>query len=348
MEDRLIDILVFAPLAPLLGIILFWFIQMILVEFLKYNLSKIWNRHGAFCRFSNFMGLFFQSLTHVMGYTLTGIGVDEFSLGVDNENVRPKREKEGLPKWLADVFITFGPFFVPPLMIFLVLLPSSNFLKILDFNYFVGYGFSNVLTSFGVLMERFGLRFISMIVNIDLFNPFHVGFMLLLIIVGLGIRPSYIEGDKRVDMMYDLRLIKNLMAAHPLYFVSFICVLYIIFYVLFLFHMPFYVLFFSFFGWLSVIAIVAVLIAMILIAFIRFSDRTASYLRFIPFIVFIASYILIRVFFLIFPNPFKYSSSIVVSTVASLLAGFLLAKFENDKVKMLATIERIEEMENER
>ncbi|HEC81301.1 MAG TPA: hypothetical protein ENI42_02585, partial [Thermoplasmatales archaeon] len=83
MAYSLVDVLVFAPLAPLLALILFWFIQLLMIESLKHQLSKIWENHGALCRFSNFMGVFFQALAHVAGYTLTGIGVAEFSLSVD-------------------------------------------------------------------------------------------------------------------------------------------------------------------------------------------------------------------------------------------------------------------------
>ena len=45
MEGSIIDILIFAPLAPILGVMLFWFIQLLFIESEKYLLSKIRTKH---------------------------------------------------------------------------------------------------------------------------------------------------------------------------------------------------------------------------------------------------------------------------------------------------------------
>ena len=45
MVDSTIDIIIFAPLAPIFGVILFWFIQLLFIESQKYLLSTIREKH---------------------------------------------------------------------------------------------------------------------------------------------------------------------------------------------------------------------------------------------------------------------------------------------------------------
>ncbi|KAA0008211.1 MAG: hypothetical protein DRN01_00395 [Thermoplasmata archaeon] len=340
MDYSLVDVLVFAPLAPLLALILFWFIQLLMIESLKHQLSKIWENHGALCRFSNFMGVLFQTIAHVAGYTLTGIGVAEFSLSVDDSRVSPKRERKGVPEWIANLFLTLGPFFIPSFVVFLLLLFSPDVYAVLS-NLVVddSFTFSGMLISFGSLLHQFGVAFLTFLINLDLFNPFHVGFLVLFLFFGLGIRPSYIgEERRRVSMLYDLSMIKKMLTNHPVYVIATIAVIYIIFYLFFLLKVQFYVIFFSFLGWLSIIAIVAILAAHVLVMMFRVSDLLPSYKRFLPFVVPVVSYIILRLFFLVFPTSLQYSLSLVLTVVATVVVSILLLEFETNKLKMFSKI----------
>ena len=57
-----VDIIVFAALAPILGVLLFWFIQLLFIESQKYLLSKIRKKHEPLCNFTNFAGILFQTI----------------------------------------------------------------------------------------------------------------------------------------------------------------------------------------------------------------------------------------------------------------------------------------------
>jgi len=52
MTGSPIDIIIFAPLAPLFGVILFWFIQLLFIESQKYLLSKIRPKHEPYLQIS--------------------------------------------------------------------------------------------------------------------------------------------------------------------------------------------------------------------------------------------------------------------------------------------------------
>ena len=73
----------------------------------------------------------------------------------------------------------------------------------------------------------------------DLFNPLHVGFLFVLLFFGLGIRPSYIgeERKEKIDMIHDLKNIKDHLVEKPLYILVIILGLYV-FYFLSLFLNP--------------------------------------------------------------------------------------------------------------
>lgn len=342
MDYSLVDILLFAPLAPLLALLLFWFIQLLMIESLKHHLSRIWENHGALCRFSNFIGVFFQALAHSAGYTLTGIGVAEFTLSVSESKVSPKKEKKGVPEWVANLFLAFGPFFLPPLIIFLLLLTSPDVHVMLE-NLVVneGYTFSSMLITFGSLLYQFGITFLTLLTSLDLLNPFHLCFLMLFLFFGLGIRPSYIgEEHKRVGMLHDLALIKKTLLKHPLYVIATLTVTYLLFYLFFLLHLPFYVIMFSFLGWLALIAIVAIISSHLLVAVFLLSDQLPSYKHFLPFIVPVVSYILLRLLFLVFPTKLQYAISLLLTVFITLLIGFLLLRFETNKLKMLSEIKQ--------
>lgn len=340
MDYSLLDILLFAPLAPLLALLLSWFIQLLMIESLKHHLSKIWENHGALCRFSNFIGVFFQALAHSAGYTLTGIGVAEFSLSVSESKVSPKKEKKGVPEWVASLFLAFGPFFLPPLIIFLLLLMSPDIqLMFGKLTVNEGYTFSSMLISFGSLLHQFGVTFLTLLINLDLLNPFHLCFLMIFLFFGLGIRPSYIgEEHKRVGMLHDLALIKKTLLNHPMYVTATLIITYLLFYLFFLLQLPFYVTIFSFLGWLALIAIVAIISSHLLLALFLLSDRLPSYKRFLPFIVPVVSYILLRLLFLVFPTKLQYAISLLLTVFITLMIGFLLLRLETNKLKMLSEI----------
>ena len=58
--DYSIDIVVFAPLAPILAALLLWFIQLLFIQSEKFLLGKIRPKHESLCKFTNFLGILFQ------------------------------------------------------------------------------------------------------------------------------------------------------------------------------------------------------------------------------------------------------------------------------------------------
>ncbi len=111
-------------------------------------------------------------------------------------------------------------------------------------------------------MSTFANEWLTFLANIDLFNPLHIGFLFVLLFFGLGIRPSYIgqERKEKIDILYDLRHIKNHLVEKPLYIVVIILILFV-FYLLSLFLNPVvYIGLFTIFGWMSLTAIIAILL----------------------------------------------------------------------------------------
>ena len=66
MDGSPLDIIIFAPLALIFGVILFWFIQLLFIESQKYFLSLISHNHDALIRFSNFICVLFQTICHAL------------------------------------------------------------------------------------------------------------------------------------------------------------------------------------------------------------------------------------------------------------------------------------------
>ena len=91
-----IDVIIFAPLAPIFGVMLFWFIQLLFIESQKYFLSKIRDTHEPLCRFTNFLGILFQTICHALGYTVTKSGISSVYISVNYGKVAPKKEKKGI------------------------------------------------------------------------------------------------------------------------------------------------------------------------------------------------------------------------------------------------------------
>ena len=242
-----IDVVIFAPLAPLFGLLLFWFLQLIFIESQKYLLSKIWDKHKSLCRFTNFLGVLYQTICHALGYTVTKSGISNFYVSVDYGKVDPKKEKKGIFKWMSNSFLFFGPFFFPSLLLLIC------FLLIVGIHFEISeslqYTFAEGMIHFGTNLYLFSESFFAFLFTIDLLHPAHLGFLILLIFLGMGIRPSYIGGIKKekVDMIYDLRNIKSHIFHKPFYVIILLFLTYIFFYFSFLLKNNWYVALFSIF-----------------------------------------------------------------------------------------------------
>ena len=345
-----LDVVIFAPLAPVFGLLLFWFIQLLFIESQKQLLGKLGKDHEPLIRFTNFIGIFFQTMCHALGYTVTRSGISRFYLSVHYGHVDPKKEKSGLFEWVSNGFLFVGPFFIPPLLLLACLyflIPDG-----IVFTTNVTYSFSENLIVFGSNLYVFSLHFFSFLFSIDLLHPAHLGFFLLLILLGLGIRPSYIEKKsfKKVDIFYDLRNIKDHLLHHPVYVILFFLFSYCFSYVSLLFDGNWYVSLFSLFGWVSIIAIVALVIAHGLLLLVRISDELPETVRWIPFLVLIISYVLLRVLFYILPIPYITSVSLVCMLLITIgITIFLFNRYTNKfktKKKMKSKKTRQERMDD--
>jgi len=338
MEGSPIDIIIFAPLAPILGVLLFWFIQLLFIESEKYFLSKIRPKHEPLCRFTNFLGLLFQTICHALGYTVTKSGISDFYISVNYGKVAPKKEKEGIFEWVSNTFLFVGPFFIPAFLLLLCLffLMSSGFeittpSQILELK----YTFAGQITTFGTSLYSFGRGFFSFLFNIDLLHPGHFGFLLLLIFLGMGIRPSYIGKTKqeKVDMLYDLRNIWSHILYKPLYLIILFLMAYVFFYISLFFDQNWFVALFSIFGWLSIIAITSLIIADMILFLIKTTDEIPGRWKFLPYITLPVSYILIRLLFFYFSTEYTFITSLLVMILSTVLVTYLLLRYRADKFK---------------
>ena len=325
-----IDVVIFAPLAPLLGVILFWFIQLLFIESYKFFLSKIEKKHEPFCRFTNFTGILFQTICHALGFTITRSGISQFKVNVSFGKVSPKRKKKGVFEWVSNSFLFIGPFFIPALLLLICVffLTENGFVVVPA----VAYSFGEGLIHFGENLFSFGSVFFSFLGSIDLLHPGHLGFLLLLMFLGLGIRPSYIviERKLKVDMIYDLKNIKSHLFERPLYLVVLFSLVYLVFYVSLLLQQNWFYVVFSVFGWLSIISIVALLIAHGVVLLIQVADLIPRGWRMLPFVMLPVSYVLFRVLFYFVPVPFVLSVSLfgMIGVCVVVVCVLLLYKTE--------------------
>ena len=352
MAGSPIDIIVFAPLAPLFGVILFWFIQLLFIESQKYLLSKIRSKHEPLCRFTNFLGILFQTICHALGYTVTKSGISSFYISINYGKVAPKKEKKGVFEWLSNGFLFIGPFFIPSslLLICLYFLMSSGFGTSIPGTVIeMEYTFAGQMIIFGTNLYTFSEGFFGFLFNIDLLHPAHFGFVLLLIFIGMGIRPSHIGEKKRekVDMLYDLKNIKNNILHKPLYLFILFLMSYIFFYVSLLLNQNWYVSLFSIFGWLSIIAIVSLAVTHIILLLIRTTDEIRSYWKFIPYIVVLVSYVVMRLVFFFFPADFANSASLLVMILSTILSVILLLKYKTNKLKTKTSMKSLRKVKTE-
>jgi len=342
MNGSPVDIVVFAPLAPILCVILFWFIQLLFIESQRYLLDKIRPKHEPLCRFTNFLGILFQTICHALGYTVTKSGISDIYLSINYGRVAPKKERKGIFEWIANAFLFIGPFFIPAglLLICLFFLLSNGFeittpIELVKLK----YTFGGQMITFGTSLYLFSKNLYSFLLNIDLLHPGHLGFLLLMIFLGMGIRPSYIGEQKidRVDMMYDLRNIWSLIKHKPMYVVILFSIAYVFFYISLLLTKDWYISLFIIFGWLSIISISSLMITHFIILLIKNVDEIPDCKKYLPYITLPASYISMRILFLYIPTSFKYSISLLVMICSTIVVTlFLNNKFKTrEKIKLL-------------
>lgn len=323
-----IDAFIGAALGPIIGVGIFWFLQLLFIETQKRLLSKLRRRHEAFCRFTNFIGILFQTICHALGYTVTRSGIASFQVTVNYGKVEPKKEKTGIFEWIVHSFLLFGPFFIPAALVLLAsyFVIGSGFV----FQTPVEFTFMESVTGFGGSLSSFANAFGTFLVTIDLFNPIHIGFLFVLLFFGLGIRPSYIgeERKEKIDMFHDLIRIKDHLIKKPFYILV-IFVIFYVFYLLSLFLNPVvYVAVVTVFGWMSLTAIIALLLTYLVILLIRATDEIQHIWKTIPFITLIFSYVLVRVLFFFYPVDNVESLSILGMIGATAIITILLIKYK--------------------
>jgi len=341
MEGSPIDIVVFAPLAPLLGVLLFWFIQLLFIESQKYFLNKISHKHPAFCRFTNFLGILFQTICHALGYTVTKSGISEFYISVNYGRVAPKKEKKGIFEWVSNAFLFVGPFFIPAFLTVVILyffIPDGFSIVTPDQLINLKYTFGGQLTIFGISLFNFANSFFYFLTNLDLLHPAQLGFLFLLIFLGLGIRPSHIGEEKphKVDMIYELRNIWNLISHKPLYLIILGALVYLIFYISLYLNTSIYVAIFVILGWVSIISIISLFVSHLIIFFIRIVDEIPRFWKYVPIIVLLSSYIIARALFFYFSmHDYVYSTSLFIMLFSTFIVTFLLYRTKSDKFKTI-------------
>ncbi len=323
-----IDSLVGAALAPILGVIGFWFLQLLFIELQKRMLSRLRHRHDAFIRFTNFIGILFQTICHALGYTVTRSGIAAFQVTVHYGKVEPKKEKKGVWEWIVHSFLLFGPFFIPAGLVLLAsyFVIGNGFV----FPTLAHITFAESLNGFINGIATFAAAFVHFLSTIDLFNPLHVGFLVVLLFFGLGIRPSYIgeERKEKITMIHDLVLIKNHLIQKPVYVLVFIAAVYV-FYVLSLFLNPLvYQAVFIVLGWISLTALLALLLTYLVIVMLRATDEIRPRWNLVPLITLIVSYVLTRVFFLYYPVQHIEAVSLLVMIFSTVIITILLIKYK--------------------
>ncbi|MEF8848622.1 MAG: hypothetical protein V5A68_05755 [Candidatus Thermoplasmatota archaeon] len=331
MDEIYFNILIFGALASIFGVLLFWFLQLVFIETQKYFLSRVNKKHDRLCKFTNFLGIFFQTICHALGYTVTKSGISSFYIDVHYGKVEPKKQKKGVFEWLSNGFLFIGPFFIPAFLLLICLFFLTDIG--MEIAFFSGlekynYTFSQQLIKFGQNLYIFSKSFFGFLFNLDLFNPAHLGFTLLLIFLGMGIRPSYL-GHKRkqkVDIFFDLKNIWQHIKEKPLYFLSIFFIFYLLFYISFFMGNNWYVKILSVFGWISIISITSSIIAIIILFLIEATDQMPSFFKAFSFLTIFISYIISRViFYFILKNYSDLTNSI--SLLVMVLSTFFVTIF---------------------
>jgi len=341
MSGEAFDVVVFAPLAPIFGLILFWFIQLIFIEIQKSLLNQLRSSHDALIRFTNFIGIFFQTICHALGYTLTRSGISSFYLSVDYGKVDPKKKKSGVFEWLVNMFLFVGPFFLPSflLLAYFFLLSNDGFTVLAQSE----FTFAENFIVFGSNLFGFTKELVFFLGSIDLFHPGHLGFFLLFILLGLGIRPSYIgkRPMEKVDMFYDLKNIRYNILHKPVYILIAILGAYIFSYLNVFFGQSLYVSMFSFFGWASILAIFALIYAEVLLFWVYVLDDLSVGFRVLTLLTLPICYILLRVLFYLLSWPFAAQIGFWGSVGITVFITIMLLYRLTNKFKTLLSMNSI-------
>jgi len=323
-----IDVLVGAALAPLLAVIGLWFLQLVFIEIQKRILNTLRHSHEAFCRFTNFIGILFQTLCHTLGFTVTRSGIATFHVTVNAGTVQPKKEKSGVFEWIATSFLLFGPFFIPAglVLLFSVVVLGNAYV----FPTPVHYTFLETITNFGSSMSVFTQHFLDFLIHMDLFNPLHVAFLFVLLFFGLGIRPSYIGEDRKskIDMIHDLKQIAFHLRQKPLYLLVIIIGTYAFYFISLFLNKNWYMALFSVLGWVSLTAIIALLLTYLLILLVKSTTHIRGWWKSASFLTPPASYIGVRLFFFYFPVQQTLLVSLVLMIVSTFVVTILLIKYK--------------------
>jgi hypothetical protein len=213
------------------------------------------------------------------------------------------------------------------------------------------YTFAEQMITFGNSLYSFSCAFFGFLFNIDLLHPGHFGFLLLLIFLGMGIRPSHIGEQKKekVDIMYDLKNIWNLITHKPLYIVVLFLLSYIFFYISIIFQQHWYLGLFSILGWLSIIAIVSILIADLILILIKTTDDLPSFWSIFPYITMPVSYIFMRIiFFYLAPDSgLTYSFSLLIMIISTVFVTILLLRFKTNKFKSKSNMGKLKKIKDD-
>jgi hypothetical protein len=322
-----IDSLVGAALAPVLGVIAFWFLQLFCIEIQKRILTRLRHSHEAFCRFTNFIGILFQTMCHALGYTVTRSGIATFHVTVNYGSVEPKKEKIGVFEWIATSFLLLGPFFIPAglVLLFSVVVIGNAFMFPV-----ASYSFVESLTNFGISMSTFAQHFLNFLIHMDLFNPIHVGFLFVLLFFGLGIRPSYVgeERKAKIDMIHDLKNILYHLRKKPLYILVIILGVYAFFFLSLFLNQNWYMALFSVFGWISLTAIIALFLTYLLLFLIRSTDYIGGWWKAVAYLTVPVSYVVARIIFFSYSIPNDDSISLLCMIVFTCIVTILLIKYK--------------------
>jgi len=322
-----IDSLVGAALAPILGVIAFWFLQLIFIEIQKRMLIRFRHSHEAFCRFTNFIGILFQTICHALGYTVTRSGIATFHVTVNYGTVEPRKEKTGVFEWIATSFLLLGPFFIPAglALLFSVVIIGNAFVFPAP-----SYSFVESLTNFSISIITFVQRFFNFLIHMDLFNPLHIGLLFVLWFFGLGIRPSYVgeERKAKIDMIHDLKNIFYHLRKKPLYILVIILGLYAFYFLCLFLNQNWYMALFSVFGWISLTAIIALFLTYLLLFLIRSTDHIRGWWKAVSYLTVPVSYVIARIIFLYYPIQQGDITSLLLMIVCTCIVTILLIKYK--------------------
>jgi hypothetical protein len=327
------------PFFLVLAVLCLWLVQLFVIEGQKRFLHSIKNKHEPLLRFTNFIGILFQTVCQWLGYTVTNSGVSEFHLSINDSTVRPKREKTGVLKWIADSFLFIGPFLLPAGLLLLAgyfvihngfVIPTASFT------------IQDQAVAFGTALMGFTQAFIDFLRHLDLFNPLQLGFLLLLLFCGLGIRPSYI-GERRkekIDLFTDLNNIKELFLRKPFYLLIFFIIIYVVAAASFLTQSVMFLGLVTVFAWVALFAILTLILTSILLVFLRSLDEIAVRWRYVPFLAMIVSYIGLRVVFYVVPIENAGGASLFGMLGVTLAVTISLLKWKTNTFKASGTMKR--------